>query len=31
MQAVNLELRDVTRRFGDKIAVDHLSLDIPPG
>jgi phosphonate transport system ATP-binding protein len=31
MQAVTLELRDVTRRFGDKIAVDHLSLDIPPG
>jgi phosphonate transport system ATP-binding protein len=31
MQAATLELRDLTRRFGAKIAVDHVSLDIPAG
>lgn len=26
-----LELRDLTRRYGDLVAVDHLSLSVPPG
>ena len=26
-----IEARDLTKRFGDKVAVDHLSFDVEPG
>ena len=31
MQHSTLELRDLTRRFGPKLAVDRVSLSVPPG
>ena len=31
MNGQTLHLRGLTRRFGDKVAVDHVSADIPAG
>jgi ABC-2 type transport system ATP-binding protein len=31
MRTLMIEVRDLTKRFGDKVAVDHLSFNVEPG
>jgi ABC-2 type transport system ATP-binding protein len=31
MRTLMIEVRDLTKRFGEKVAVDHLSFDVEPG
>jgi ABC-2 type transport system ATP-binding protein len=31
MRMLMIEVRDLTKRFGEKVAVDHLSFDVQPG
>jgi ABC-2 type transport system ATP-binding protein len=31
VEAAGIEVHDLTKRFGDKVAVDHLTFSVPPG